>query len=122
MAAMLRALGFGFALALFATTASLTWAADRTIILKLGATSVLLLERPVKAVLIGDPSVVDVLTGGDRSVILQPLKLGETNIIFLDERSIVITNVGVLVCKTETSRIMYHYRSECDPADDSPPT
>ena len=120
MAAMLRALGFGFALALFASTASLTWAADRTMILKLGATSVLLLERPFKAVLIGDPNVVDVLTGDDRSVVLQPLKLGETNIIFLDERSIVIANVGILVCKTETSRIMYSYKSDCAPADNSP--
>jgi Flp pilus assembly secretin CpaC len=120
MAAMLRALGFGFALALFATTVSLASAADRTMILKLGATSVLLLERPFKAVLIGDPNVVDVLTGDDRSVILRPLKLGETNIIFLDERSIVITNVGILVCKTDASRILFRNRSDCDPVDDSP--
>jgi Flp pilus assembly secretin CpaC len=107
MAATIRTHGFIFAVTLLLIPISLTWAADQTIILRLGAGSKLLLERPFKTVLIGDPNVVDVLTLSDRSVILQPLNLGATNIIFLDETSIAITNVRILVYGTSTSRINY---------------
>jgi Flp pilus assembly secretin CpaC len=100
---MPRALVFALALALFAMAASLTLAADRTIILKVGATSALLFERPFNTMLIGDPDVVDVLVRDDRSVILQPLKPGATNIIFLDGLSIAITNVAILVCNLGVS-------------------
>ena len=105
MAPTIRTHGFIFAVTLLLIPISLTWAADQSIILRLGAGSTLLLERPFKTVLIGDPNIVDVLTLSDRSVILQPLNLGATNIIFLDETSIVITNVRVLVYGTGASRI-----------------
>ena len=105
--AKLRSHGFIFVAALLLTPISIAWAADQTIILRLGAGSTLRLERPFKTVLIGDPNVVDVLTQNDRSVILQPLNLGATNIIFLDETSIAITNVGILVYKAIASRINY---------------
>jgi Flp pilus assembly secretin CpaC len=107
MAAKLRSHGFIFVAALLLTPISIAWAADQTIILRLGAGSTLRLERPFKTVMIGDPNVVDVLTQNDRSVILQPLNLGATNIIFLDETSIAITNVGILVYKAIASRINY---------------
>ena len=110
----------GFALMVLATTAPQTWAADRTIILKGAAASPLLLERPFNIMLIGDPDVVDVLTRDDRSVVLQPLKAGATNVIFLDEKSIVITNVGILVCEIGASAIMYLDGSSCEHADDRP--
>jgi Flp pilus assembly secretin CpaC len=105
MAAAIRTYGFIFALTLLLIPVSLIYAADQTIILRLGSGSTLLLERPFKAVLIGDPNVVDVLTQDDRSVVLQPLNLGATNIIFLDETSIAITNVRVLVYEAIASRI-----------------
>jgi Flp pilus assembly secretin CpaC len=105
MAPTIRTHGFIFAVTLLLIPISLTWAADQTIILRLGAGATLLLERPFKTVLIGDPNIVDVLTQSDRSVILQPLNLGATNIIFLDETSIAITNVRVLVYGTGASRI-----------------
>ena len=120
IAAMPRALVFALALALFATAASLTLAADRTIILKVGATSALLLERPFNTMLIGDPDVVDVLVRDDRSVILQPLKPGATNIIFLDERSVAIANIGILVCNVGASAVMYPNGSGCAQVDDQP--
>ena len=107
MAATIRTYGFIFAVTLLLIPSSLAWAADQTIILRLGAWSTLLLERPFKTVLIGDPNVVDVLIQGDRSVILLPLNLGSTNIIFLDKRSIAITNIRILVYRTSASCINY---------------
>jgi Flp pilus assembly secretin CpaC len=120
IAAMRRALALGLALVLFATTASLTWAADRTIILKVGAASPLLLERRFDRMLIGDPGVVDVLVRDDRAVILRPLKPGATNIIFLDEGSIAIINVGVLVCNLTPSAITYPDKPGCEHVDEQP--
>jgi Flp pilus assembly secretin CpaC len=93
---MLRGCVLGVALLL--TTSSITSAADQTIALRLGAGSAFTLERPFKTVLIGDPDIVDVLTRDDRSVILEPLDVGATNLIFVDERSIAISNVRILVC------------------------
>jgi Flp pilus assembly secretin CpaC len=96
MTAMLRVCALGLAL-LFAAT-PVSWAADKTIILKLGAESALVLDRPFETVLIGDPKVVDVYSRSDRSVIIEPLDLGATNLVFVDERSIAIASIRVLVC------------------------
>jgi Flp pilus assembly secretin CpaC len=73
------------------------WAGDQTITLNLGSGSTLLLERPFKTVLIGDPNVVDVRTLNSRLVVLTPRDTGATNLIFVDEKSIAIANVRVLV-------------------------
>jgi hypothetical protein len=81
-------------------------AADRTITLTLGLGSQLLLERPFESILIGNPDVVDVhnLTGS--SVILEPLNIGASNLIFVDEKSIAITNIMILVYDaSEISRV-----------------
>jgi Flp pilus assembly secretin CpaC len=117
---MFRVLGFGLATALFATTASLTWAADPPIVLRGGASSPLLLERPFSTMLIGDPGVVDVLVRDDRSVILQALKPGATNVIFLDAASIVIANIGILVCHVGVGAVLYLDRSGCGRVDQQP--
>jgi Flp pilus assembly secretin CpaC len=90
------------AAALLPITHSISRAADQEITLKLGAGSTLMLERQFKTVLIGDPDVVDVRAQGDRSVILVPLDLGATNVVFVDEQSIAITNVRVLVTQALT--------------------
>ena len=100
--------------ALLLITVSPTWAADRSITLRLGTGSSLALEKPFKIVLIGDQSVVNVRTQNDRSVILEPLSLGATNIIFVDERSIAITNVGVLVCNAGAIRVAYQDQPNCE--------
>jgi len=105
---------FGSAVALifFASTFE-SCAADQAIILGLGASSGLRLEHAFKTILIGDPNIVDVLERSDHSVILQSLHLGATNVIFLDERSIVIANVRILVCKTAASPIAYGDDPDC---------
>lgn len=91
------ALGLALGLALLLTTISATRAAEPTVTLRLGTGSALALERPFKTVLIGDPSIVNVNTRTDGSVILEPLNLGATNVVFVDERSIAIANVKILV-------------------------
>jgi Flp pilus assembly secretin CpaC len=85
------------AAALLPITDSALWAADQTITLRLGAGSALTLERPFKTVLIGDPDIVDVRTQGERAVILVPLDLGATNLVFLDQDSVAIANFRVEV-------------------------
>jgi Flp pilus assembly secretin CpaC len=111
MTPMLRACVLGVILLL--TTISVTWAADQTIALKLGVGSPLILERPFKTVLIGDPDVVDVHTRNDRSVILEPLDIGATNLVFVDERSIAIANVRILVC-AGAIRVTYQDGLACE--------
>ena len=123
MAAKLRASLFGFALTAFVAADCPAWATDRTIVLRLGAEAPLLLEKPFEKVLIGNPQIVDVITRGDRSIILQPLALGATNIIFLDERSMVTANIGILVCEAVASRIAYRDQPVCEQVDAKrPPT
>ena len=111
MTPMLRACVVAAALLL--TTISATWAADQTITLRLGAGSALALERPFKTVMIGDPRVVDVQTRDDRSVLLEPLSLGATNLVFVDEKSIAITNVRILVCDAGAIQISYQDDPDC---------
>jgi Flp pilus assembly secretin CpaC len=72
-------------------------AEERTITLLLGSGSVLTLERPFETVLVDDADVVSVRVRDDRSVILNALKLGTSNIIFVDAQSIAIANVRVVV-------------------------
>ncbi|WP_371821848.1 pilus assembly protein N-terminal domain-containing protein [Bradyrhizobium sp. 41S5] len=47
--------------------------------------------------LIGNPNIVDVQTVNDRRGTLEPLNLGATNLIFVDDRSIAITNLRIVV-------------------------
>jgi Flp pilus assembly secretin CpaC len=95
MNAILRAFALGVVLLL--TTIPATRAAEQTIALKLGFGSALVLDRAFETILIGDSNVVDVRTRDDRSVFLEPLAPGATNLIFLDEQNIVIANIAVLV-------------------------
>jgi Flp pilus assembly secretin CpaC len=96
-AAVLRMRTCLIALVLLLTTISVGCASDQTITLRLGAPTALELERPFKMVLIGDPNIVDVHTVNDRRVTLEPLNLGATNLIFVDDRSIAITNIRIVV-------------------------
>jgi Flp pilus assembly secretin CpaC len=96
-AATLRVRAYLLVLVLLLTTISVACAAEQTITLRLGATTALALERSFETVLIGDPNIVDVHTLNERRVTLEPLSLGATNLIFVDERSIAITNIRILV-------------------------
>ena len=59
--------------------------------------------------MIGNPKIVDATSQDDRTVILTPQAVGETNIIFLDERNVRITSINVLVDEgVATSRVKIH--------------
>src|SRR5438270_4913525 len=81
MAAILRVRAYFLVLVVLLTTISVACAADQTITLRLGAKTVLALERPFATVLIGDPNIVDVHTLSGGTVILEPLNLGANNIV-----------------------------------------
>lgn len=102
------ALAFSLALAILSAASSATSAEDRTITLRFGAGSALALERPFKTVLIGDPNVVNVRTRSDRSVVLEPLNPGATNLVFIDEASIAIANIRILVHGAGAMPISFH--------------
>jgi Flp pilus assembly secretin CpaC len=88
---------FAFSAALLLGTISATWAQEQTIDLSVGFKSSLVLDKTFETVLIGDSSVVDVHTPDNRLVIFEPLAPGATNLVFLDDRNIVIANIAILV-------------------------
>jgi hypothetical protein len=45
-----------------------------------------------------DPGVADVQTQRGRSVLLKPLNLGATNLVFIDDRDMAIANAISVIC------------------------
>ncbi len=72
-----------------------------TVTLQVGGGSRFTVERPFETVLIGNPAVVELQTQDERSVLLNPLSPGTTNLVFIDKQGIVITNLMVLVREAE---------------------
>jgi len=73
-------------------------AGDDDVELGIGDAFRLFLEKAFATVIVGDPLVVDVRTDDDRSVVVEPLSAGETNLVFVDARGVVIANVRISVC------------------------
>jgi Flp pilus assembly secretin CpaC len=99
-------------LVLLLSTVSSTWAADQTVILELGAGSVFQLERPFEEVLVDATGVVKVHTLTESSVILEPLNLGTSTLVFLDDNHVVIANIRIMVCNV--IRTEYRVGPDCD--------
>ena len=97
-------LGFVLLLAGIPPTRSATGTSGETLTLILGAGSTLTLDRPFDTIFIDNPDVVDVKTLSNRSVLFEPLNLGTSNVLFVDERSIAIANIRVVVSDTRTDR------------------
>jgi Flp pilus assembly secretin CpaC len=95
MIAILRSLVL--LLALFPATTCASRAAEQSIDLRVGFQSSLVLDRAYETVLIGDSDVVDVHMRDNRSVVLEPLAPGATNLVFLDDQNIVVANFEILV-------------------------
>ena len=83
--------------ALFLATISVTLAAEKTIDLRVGLGSSLVLDRVFETVMIGDSDIVDVHARDNHSVMLEPLAPGTTNLIFLDDQNLVVANIAILV-------------------------
>jgi Flp pilus assembly secretin CpaC len=71
--------------------------ARSSINLDLGSGTTVRLERPFNTALIGDSAVIDFQAQDDRSVLLKPLRLGTTNLVFVDTQGVVITNLTIVV-------------------------
>jgi Flp pilus assembly secretin CpaC len=96
MAARLKSLLLAAVLLL--VTASAVWAYERAVTLSVGMPSRLTLDRAYDTVIVGDPEIVDVKTGDSQSVLIEPLRPGKTNLVFVDAQGRVIANVRVSVC------------------------
>jgi len=71
---------------------------DRAVVLSLGTPSRLTLASAFETVIVGDPGIVDVRTDDGRSVVVEPLRPGITNLVFVDAQGLVIANVRISVC------------------------
>lgn len=78
-------------------------AQDRAVVLGVGMNSRLLLARPFETVIVGDPLVADVRTDDNQSVVIEPLKAGVTNLVFVDAHGLVTANIKVTVCGVSAS-------------------
>ena len=79
-------------------------AGDDGVELGVGDAFRLFLEKAFATVIVGDPLVVDVRTDDDRSVVVEPLSAGETNLVFVDAHGVVIANVRISVCGAPPSK------------------
>jgi len=73
-------------------------AQDGPVALGVGSEFRLFLDKAFATVIVGDPRVVDVRTDDDQSVVIDPLKAGETNLVFVDAHGMVTANIKVSVC------------------------
>jgi Flp pilus assembly secretin CpaC len=113
MTATLRILAFGAALILMIIDAS--WAGDQAITVERGTAFPLVLEVPFDTFLVGNPDVIDVHSRDDRAVTIEGVALGDSNIVFIDEKGIVIANIRILVCDMGTARTAGQDETDCDP-------
>ena len=75
---------------------------DDVVNLAPGGGSQLSLDRPLGTIMIGNPDVVEVELENDRMVVLKALSVGASNVVFLDEQSVVIANIKVVVSDART--------------------
>jgi Flp pilus assembly secretin CpaC len=80
------------------TAATCARAGDDGVALGVGDAFRLFLTSAFATVIVGDPSIVDIRTDDDRSVLVEPLSAGETNLVFVDAQGAVIANVRISVC------------------------
>ena len=73
-------------------------AQDRVVAVGVGIESRLFLKKSFETVIVGDPLVADVRTDDDQSVVIEPLKAGVTNLVFVDAHGLVTANIKVTVC------------------------
>ena len=75
----------------------------QTIVLTQGFSTTIHSERPFGKISITDPDVVDLVLRTDKSAVLIPSRLGQTNVDFLDDHGAVIGSVDILVVRQSTA-------------------
>src|SRR5260221_7100270 len=98
-----RIRGLAAAAILLPTVTTGAMAQDDAVALDAGTASRLFLKVAFATVIIADPAIVDVRTDDARSVVIEPLSPGETNLVFVDARGVVTANVRVSVCAAPPS-------------------
>jgi Flp pilus assembly secretin CpaC len=112
MIAMLRA--WAFSAGLILTTLPASWAEDQTITVERGTPFPLVLQTRFDTFLVGNPDIVDVHSRSDHSVIVEGIALGVSSIVFIDERSIAIANIRVVVCDGGTTRTGHYCETDSE--------
>jgi Flp pilus assembly secretin CpaC len=80
-----------------------TLAQDRAVEFGIGSQFRLFLDKTFETVIVGDPGVVDVRTDDNQSILVEPLKAGVTNLVFVDAHGMVTANIKVSVCGQPSS-------------------
>jgi Flp pilus assembly secretin CpaC len=78
-------------------------AQDRAVQFGIGSQFRLFLDKTFETVIVSDPLVVDVHTDDDQSILVEPLKAGVTNLVFVDARGMVTANIKISVCGEPSS-------------------
>jgi hypothetical protein len=83
-----------------------------TVDLKPGYVLVLRFDRQVATVVIGDPTIVDASVNTVRSITLVAKRVGETNLIGIDDKGNDFFHATVLVGGGETGRVQMHTKRQ----------
>jgi hypothetical protein len=75
----------------------------QTIVLTQGFSTTIHSERPFGKISITNPDIVDLVLRTDKSAVLIPQRLGQTNVDFLDDRGSVIGSMDIVVVRQSTS-------------------
>jgi hypothetical protein len=83
----------------------------QTMVLTQGYSTTLHSERPFGKIAITDPDIVDLVLRTDKSAVLLPVRLGRTNVDFLDDHGNLIERLDVEVIRQSVSdRVMIYDR------------
>jgi len=80
-----------------------TLAQDCAVEFGIGSQFRLFLDKTFETVIVGDPLVVNVHADDNQSILVEPLKAGVTNLVFIDARGMVSANIQVSVCGQPSS-------------------
>src|SRR5271169_1198317 len=98
-----------FMLSLFSTSESfggqltIEQPSKQPVVLTQGFSTTIHSDRPFGKISITDPDIVDLVLRSDKSAVLIPVRLGRTNVDFLDELGGVISSVDVVVVRQSTT-------------------
>ena len=82
---------------------------SQTIVLTQGFSTTIRSERSFGKISIANPDIVDLVLRTDKSVVLIPVRIGQTNVDFLDDHGGVIGRINIIVNQQKnTDRVLVH--------------
>jgi hypothetical protein len=104
-----------FMLSLFLTSESfggqltIDQPSKQPVVLTQGFSTTIHSDRPFGKISITDPEIVDLVLRSDKSAVLIPVRLGRTNVDFLDDNGSVISSMDVVVIgQSTTDRVVVY--------------